>query len=139
MKKLITVALLWVLFMVLPLSLMAQISNEINPTENLQNYFASLAAFAAIVIPVTGIILRLFKVEKKWIKQNTSWLVALALGFIAWWFQWGIFAAIQWYECFIYCIAGALIANGIFNIVFIKTILKVLKLQPKEKSISKAL
>lgn len=128
MKKLLV---LIIIVLSAPIALMAQVLSEIPPEINPQVYFATIASFAAIILPVTALVNRMFTIEIRWLKQFLSWIVAIALGTIAWVFKWGLFET-SWYYALIYSIAGALVANGIFNLDMIKKILQLLNLEKKK-------
>jgi len=95
-------------------------------------YFTSFAGLVAVILPVTSIVNNLFNTAKKW-KQSVSWAVAVLLGVVPYWFDWGIFAGVDWYVALIYSLAAGLVANGLFDITLIKEILKALGLEPDKK------
>lgn len=130
MKKLLVLILI---VLSVPLSMMAQVLGDIPPEINPEVYFATMASFAALILPVTALINRMFSIDIRWIKQFLSWIVAIALGTIAWLFKWGIFET-TWYYALIYSLAGALVANGIFNLDMVKKFLQLLNLEKKKLS-----
>ena len=130
MKKFIVFALMWVLCLV-SLFAIGKESSEVITTFNPEVYFYTLATFAGIIIPVTSFLNKEFRISIPWVKQLLSWIVSLVLGLIAVFFDWGIFVGAEWYIAIVYCLAAGLIANGIFDIVIIRSVLKAFGLEPK--------
>lgn len=91
-------------------------------------YFQDIGTMAAIVLPVTQFVLKFVNTKYD---QVLSWLVSLVLSAVAWYLKLGIFADVVWYWIVIYAAAAGLVANGIFDIPFIKTIISVI---PKKKN-----
>lgn len=131
MKKFIVLGIAMILSFSLPMLSVAQsISIDAVDVFNLQSYFVSIAVMAGIVLPVTSFVNKLFKLTGAW-KQALSWAVSVGLGVIAWLMHWGIFAGVDWYWMLLYSLLAALIANGLFDIPTVKTILQLLKLEVK--------
>jgi hypothetical protein len=80
---------------------------------------------------------KLFNSSSKILKQVISWLIAILLSFLGWALKWGMFVGIEWYMVIVYGFACGLVANGIFDIAFIKTILSFLKLRDKTTTVAK--
>jgi hypothetical protein len=96
-------------------------------------YFTSFAALAAVVVPVAGVVNNLLNLRGAW-KQYSSWIVAIFLGVIPWFFNWGIFSGVTWYVALVYSLAAALVANGIFDIQLVKEILIALGIEPAKNN-----
>ena len=118
--------LIGVLFV--PMALAQESGATIDP--NVAGYFANLVGIAALVTLV-------FSFIKKWFKltgilaQVLSWILALAVCYAGWIFKLGIFETVtQWFVPAIYGIAVGLVSNGIFDIEFVKAILRLFKLEP---------
>ena len=110
----------------LPLALMAQgtslpdMGGVLNPVV----YFATLASFAGLIIPLSSVLIRLFGISNKFVRQLMSWIVAIALGLVGTLLNLGIFGGVEWYVALVYSIGAALQANGIFNITVVKALIE---------------
>lgn len=93
-------------------------------------YFTSLAGLAAVIVPVTSFVNKALGLTGA-LKQYLSWIVALVLGLIPWWFDLGIFNGVQWYVAMIYSFAAGLVANGLYDIDTVRKLLELLHLEPK--------
>ena len=90
--------------------------------------FVSVAALAAVVLPVTGWIVT--HVTKSG-AQVTSWVVALALASLGHFLNLGAFADYNWYWTIGYGIIAALTANGMADTSLIKGILTAIAAKGK--------
>lgn len=90
---------------------------------NITDYFVSLVALVPLVILITDFLKRWLKIEKTWIKQVLSWVISLVLCLIGMWFNLGIFADFSLIVTLAYGIATGLVANGVFDIELVKTLL----------------
>lgn len=110
---------------------------------NITESFSSLTALAALVVLITAWLktfIGKFKFVEQWKdktflkdwKQYLSWLVALLVSTVGYFFQWGLFVGIAWYYILIYAIVTGLISNGIADWNLLKTILEAFKLIPKK-------
>jgi hypothetical protein len=90
-------------------------------------YFASIPALASAVLLVTQFIKQFWKLAGSG-AQYLSWGVSFALAVVGMQFDFGIFNSIAWWVGLIYALAAGLIANGLFDWSFIRSILKALKL-----------
>lgn len=95
--------------------------------------FESIAAFAGAVLVLTAF-------AKKQLKTNDtitvvlSGLISFALAGLGYYFQYGIFVAVEWWYIFIYGLTAMLVANGLSSWEFIKMILIFFKLKtPADK------
>lgn len=90
--------------------------------------FVSVAALAAVVLPVTGwIVTHITKSGA----QVTSWAVALALASLGHFLQLGAFAEYNWYWTIGYGIIAALTANGMADTSLIQGILTAIAAKAK--------
>jgi hypothetical protein len=97
---------------------------------NIQNYFANLVGMAALTTLVVGVIKKLLKLTG-FLAQAISWVTAIALCYGGWLLKLGLFADITAaYVPLIYGVAIGLVSNGIFNIEFVKAILRLFRLEP---------
>ena len=117
------------LCILIPLGLMAQTGDgTLDP--NIQNYFANLVGMAALSTLVVGVVKKLVSATG-FIAQLISWAVSIALCYAGWFLKLGLFETITLaYVPLIYGVAVGLVSNGIFNIEFVKTILRLFKLEP---------
>ena len=97
---------------------------------DLGKYFQDIGTMAAIVLPATQFVLRFIHTKYD---QLMSWFVSLVLSVVAWFLGWGIFADASWYWIIIYAGSAGLVANGIFDVPLIKTILSVI---PKKRKLA---
>lgn len=126
MKNLVLVVMAVVF---LPLMSLAQ-GGEIEPT--FMGTFATLAGFALAIPLVTQFIKNLFKIEGGFLAQVLSWVISVFIAGVGFLFEWGIFAEIEWYIAAIYAVSGALVANGIFDLELVKTLLTALGLYTRK-------
>lgn len=102
------------------------IGQQLFDQEGIELYFYSLGALAGIVLPVTEFIKRLIKSSGNW-TRILSWLVAIGLSFFGWWLNLGMLEGLSVVWVVIYGIAAGLIANSVFDAVFVEMILKLFK------------
>lgn len=130
MKKLLS--LITVLMVVLGCSAQGIEEPSVVSLQGFEEYFASLAALAGLVVVITGYAIQLFKQPPtKLIKQLISWGVSLLISLVGWLFQWGIFTGAEWYSIFAYGLAAGLVANGIFDVKMVQLALSWLKISNK--------
>jgi len=124
MKKLVLF-----LCLLIPLGLMAQTGDgTLDP--NIQNYFANLVGMAALSTLVVGVVKRLLSITG-FLAQAVSWVISIGLCYAGWGLKLGVFETVTAaYVPLIYGISVGLVSNGIFNIEFIKVILRLFKLEP---------
>lgn len=101
-------------------------AEQVFGVESIEDYFISLAALSGAVLPVTEFIKRLFKASGGWVKF-LSWIVAVALAFVGWWLNMGMLEGLSVLWVVIYGFAAGLVANSVFDIGIIQTILSALK------------
>jgi len=147
LSKILLAVLLIMLYFAAPIIVLGQeteVGDQITQI-NFQESFGSAPALAAFVLIVTGWLAKLFEYFKwnlkfetinflkdnKW-KQYLSWLVGILLSAVGFFFQWGVFAGLQWYYIIIYGLTAALVANGLFKWDFLKSILEAIKVLPKQ-------
>lgn len=121
--------LLTLLVFCMPLVLSA--ANGTEPGEVLQHAFASIAGLAAAVLLVTEFVKKQFKFTG-FGSQFISWMIAVAFGFVGWWFNWGMFVAeLQWHQVLLLSFGAGLVANGIFDLAIVKALLKGIGLRKR--------
>lgn len=98
-------------------------------------YFGSLAGIAALTTFLAALLNGLLKVEKKFVKQFIAWLVAIILLVGANLFNFGFGAEFSILKSILYGFGAGLVANGIFDIPFIKILLDTVEgwFKPKEE------
>jgi hypothetical protein len=103
--------------------------------QGFEEYFASLAALAGLVVIISGYVIKLLfkEIPTKIVKQLISWGVSLILCLIGWLLKLGIFVDTQWWSIIAYGMAAGLVSNGIFDIKFVQVILSWLKIKNKKQ------
>ena len=96
---------------------------------NFNTWFATLGGIAAVTVFVAGAVIKLLHVEQKWIKQGIAWLIAIILVVLGNLFNFGFSADFPWLTTIAYGFAAGLVANGIFDIEVVKSILEYLTLK----------
>jgi hypothetical protein len=118
--------------MAIPIAMFAQVVNP--PTNwldlfaNINTWLASLAGVAAVTVFLAATVNTLFKITGFW-KQVIAWGISIILLFAGNLLNLGFMAQLTWLNTLIYGVAAGFIANGIFDIEFIKSILKALKIE----------
>jgi len=90
-------------------------------------YFGSLAGIAALTAFLAALLNGLLKVEKRFIKQLVAWLVAIILLIGANLLNYGFNAEFSILKSILYGLGAGLVANGIFDIPFIKILLNTVE------------
>jgi len=128
MKRLILVSVL----VLLSISIFAQ---DVTPPAswldlfaNFNTWLASLAGVAAVTVFLSAAVNTLFKTTG-FIKQLVAWVVAILLLVIGNLVNLGFMAEMSWLNTIIYGVAAGFLANGIFDLQFIKSVLKALKIE----------
>lgn len=124
--------LFFALFMLLSIPLFAQ---EVNPPTdwldlfaNFNTWLASLAGVAAVTVFLAGAVNTLFNTTG-FVKQLVAWIIAIVLLIAGNLVNLGFMADLSWLHTIIYGVAAGFIANGIFDIEFVKVILRLLKME----------
>ena len=116
---------MFVVILMLPVVAVCQDGGVLPEALNIEGYFVSLAALAAAVVPVTGVIKRLLKSSGDWTKY-ISWGVAVGLAFAGWYLGLGMLAGLEIIYVVAYGVAAGLVANSVFDIKVVKAILNAL-------------
>ena len=117
--KLIHVVMILIFLAVIPLTLSAQSSGGGGV---IYEYFISIPALAALVLLLTPVFKKLsFLASVN--SQYISWGIAVLLSIAGWMLNVGIFYNVEWMYIFIYGLASGLIANGLYDWQFIKSVL----------------
>ena len=106
-------------------------TNWLDLFANINVWLGSLTGIAAVTVFIAGFVNTLLKTTGFW-KQLVAWVVSIILLVIGNAVNMGFMAELSWLHTLIYGIAGGFLANGIFDIEFIKTILRFLKVIPAE-------
>ena len=91
------------------------------------NYWAIFTAIVVVASALSAAIIGKCKVAKGWAKQLISWLVAVALTYLAWWID--ILPAIKepgWLFILIQGICVGLVSNGLVDTELIKKLYAVI-------------
>jgi len=130
---------LFVLFlMILSVPIIAQVADStvVTPGEpftfDFNTWVATLSSVAAAAVFLGAAIIKIFKVEVSIWKQVIVWLVSIALTFLGNVFNVGFAADFPWLTTAVYGFAAGLVANGIFDIGTVQTLLNFLKLKEKK-------
>ena len=116
------------MLLVTPIVLLAQTEGSSPGLDFLGVYVANFAAFVGAIIVVTSLVNKLFKIAGN-AKQYLSWIIAVIIGYAAFFLKLGIFAGVAWYIVLVYVALFALGSNGLFDWELIRGILKALKLE----------
>jgi len=122
------------LFLLMVIAIPA-IAQEIEPPTNWLDLFAniniwlgSLAGVAAVTVFLAAVVNTLFGFTG-FLKQLTAWIIAIILLVVGNFVNMGFMAELNWFHTIIYGLAAGFVANGIFDIELVKTILKALKIE----------
>lgn len=128
MKKAIVFLMAFMFLLALPSVLIAQDTVPV-PDDimeilmQINVYFGSLAGIAALTTFLAALLNGLLKVEKKFVKQIIAWLVAIILLVGANLLNYGFNAEFSILKSILYGFGAGLVANGMFDIPFIKILL----------------
>ena len=126
------IAILYLLLTMTCTSTLVLANTADEPEEwDLISYFFTVPSLAALVVVSTQFVKKNFKLEDDW-AQYASFVIGLVWSCIGFFFGYGIFVGVEWYYIFIYGMASALIANGLFDWNLIKAILVFAKLKTGE-------
>ena len=136
MKKILILGVLFMCVLMAPLA-----AQEVEPPDNvldvithLDMYLGSLAGLAAVAAFFSAMVNGFLKVTKGLVKQLVAWGVSIVIIVAADIANFGFVADFPIIKAVVYGLGAGLIANGIFDIPFIKTILdKVEGWFPKPK------
>lgn len=128
MKKAIVILMAITVLLMLPAMLIAQDTipvpdDVMEILTQINVYFGSLAGIAALTTFLAALLNGLLKVEKKIIKQLVAWGVAIILLVGANLLNYGFNAEFSILKSILYGFGAGLVANGIFDIPFIKILL----------------
>jgi hypothetical protein len=90
---------------------------------NMNQYFGSLAGIAVVTAFFAAMLNGLLKVEKSFLKQLIAWAVAIILMVVTDLLNFGFAAEFSILKAVIYGFGAGLVANGVFDIPIIKSIL----------------
>lgn len=124
--------MLFVLLLFIPVALFGQ---DVEPPANWLDLFANinvwlgtLAGVAAVTVFLAAAVNTLLKVAGFW-KQVVAWVISILLLVIGNLVNMGFMAELTWLNTLIYGVAAGFVANGIFDIEFIKMVLQALKIE----------
>lgn len=144
-KILFIAALILFTILLTQVPIFGQVESTVTQTETVQvpsgdfaEYFVSIGGLATLTLLATQWFKKLLSTVFKLNVEGTiagyaSWVVALLLSGVGFWFQWGIFIGVTWYYILVYGVIAGLVANGIFKLEHVKTFFEVIKLLPKKK------
>jgi amino acid transporter len=133
MKK---VVVFMFLLLAVPIAMFAQ---DVNPPANWLDLFAnfntwlaSLAGVAAVTVFLSAAVNALFKTTG-FIKQLVAWIIAIVLMIVGNLVNLGFMANLTWLNTIIYGVAAGFLANGIFDLPFVLSILKAIGVEKEKK------
>ena len=130
MKKLIFVLFL----MLLSIPIIAQVIEPpvgwLDLFAGIDKWLGSLAGIAAVTVFLAAAVNTLLK-TKGFVKQLVAWIIAIILLVIGNLVNMGFMAELSWLNTIIYGIAAGFLANGIFDMPLILSILKALGIEKK--------
>lgn len=91
--------------------------------ETLTSFFTSLMIMSAAVVVLSEYATKFTKAEGGWARAQ-SWIISILLGIGGSWIDLGIFDGVEWGGGALIGAISALMANGIFTIDLIKTLLE---------------
>jgi hypothetical protein len=94
---------------------------------DLSPQFATLASLAGAVVMITGWLNTHGLKLTGWKAQGLSWVISMAIAFFGAWKNIGIFAETDILWTALNGIAVGLIANGMYSVEFVKTVLELVK------------
>ena len=93
---------------------------------DLSQYFVSLATIVPLAVLITEFLKLKLKIEKNWLKQVTAWVISVVLCLFGMWLNLGILADVTVIQAVVYGVATGLVANGIFDLNMVQTLLAFL-------------
>jgi len=130
MKKIVKY-LLAMLVILLPIALFAQTTDPTTPSFDFLSLFTTFAGYGSGILVITGVICRyILKNISTLGRSITSWVVALIIGYIGWFFQIGIFVGIEWWRVLVFVASFAAGSNVIYNVEWIRKLLSEAKVLP---------
>ena len=96
----------------------------------IDKWLGSLAGIAAVTVFLAAAVNTLLK-TKGFVKQLVAWIIAIILLVIGNLVNMGFMAELSWLNTIIYGIAAGFLANGIFDMPLILSILKALGIEKK--------
>jgi len=119
--------------LLLPVAIFAQEpqppTSWVDVIANFNVWFATLAGIAAVTVFVAAAVNAIFKVTKKIVKQIIAWLIAIVLVFVGSLLNIGFSADFPWLTTLAYGFGAGLVANGMFDVAMVQTLLDLLKLK----------
>jgi len=100
---------------------------------DISSYFGSLALLAGLVTILTGYLnTHMLKTASSTIKQIVSWVVSVALVYVGYLKGIGIAETATILDVALNGLAVGLIANGVFDVTLVQSILTFIKANPKK-------
>jgi hypothetical protein len=93
---------------------------------NLGHFVASLSGLAGIVIFVTGLLVALLKVEKRWMRLVIYLVIGVLLAILTNLLNFGLFAEATWIETLLNGVGLGVVAGGISDIPTMKVLLALI-------------
>jgi len=126
---------LFMLFVLMFALILPSFGQDVNPPTNWLELFAninvwlgSLAGVAAVTVFLAAFVNTLLKTSG-FIKQLVAWIIAILLLVVGNLVNMGFMAELTWLNTIIYGVAAGFVANGIFDVEFVKTVLRALKIE----------
>ena len=131
MKKFMFV--LFMMFVSIPIFAqdVAPPANWLDLFANINVWLGTLAGVAAVTVFLSAAVNTLLKTTG-FVKQLIAWIISILLLVLGNFVNMGFMAELTWLNTLIYGVAAGFIANGIFDIAFIKMVLQALKIEDAE-------
>lgn len=117
---------LFLVFLSIPI--FAQVQENTTPID-FNSWVSTLATIAAAAVFLSAMITTWFKVTQKLVKQVIAWLVAIALTFAGNLLNIGFAADFPWLTTLAYGFGAGLVANGLFDINVVQSVLDAINLK----------
>jgi hypothetical protein len=141
MKKFISLILLFATCLFIPIIAFAQ--GDVAPatgeevvlptlpiTFDFGQYVSTFLMYAATVVFLTSLVNKGVTKLKGYAKQYMSWVVSMVVAFVAFFFNWGIFEPLNWWQTAMYALITGWGANGLSDWWLIQKILTAVGLGP---------
>lgn len=95
---------------------------------NINVWLGSLAGISAVTVFIAAFLNTLLK-TKGFVKQLVAWIIAILLLVVGNLVNMGFMAELNWLNTIIYGVAAGFVSNGIFDLEFVKSVLRALKIE----------
>jgi hypothetical protein len=132
--------LLTILLLLSPIAIFGQTNDIATSQFDFNLLFTTIASFSAGVLILTGLVTKyILKNLSSLGRSITSWVVALIMGVLGWYFHVGIFNEINIYGLISVIIGFAASSNVIYNAEWVRVLLIFLQLVPPKTTTTKTI